>query len=53
MIKGCGLDIVQYNAEKLAHEFGEDLELVEEKNETHITPADKEQTFGYFHLIKK
>jgi len=51
--KCSGLDIVQYNAEKLMHELGEDFELVEEKNETHETPAAKQQMFNYFRLIRK
>lgn len=47
-----GLDIVQYDAEKLIAELGEDLELVEERNEVHITPAKKEQQFIYFRFIR-
>lgn len=47
-----GLDIVQYNAEKLSAVLGKGFELLEERNEVHITPADKEQTFVYFHFIK-
>ena len=48
-----GLDIVQYNAEKLIAELGADFKLVEEVNEIHITPASKEQKFGYFHFIRR
>ena len=48
-----GLDIVQYDAEKLQAELGEDFELLEEKSELHITPANKEQKFAYFHFIRK
>ena len=50
--KCSGLEIVQYDSEKLIAELGEDFELVEEKNEVHITPANKEQKFTYFHFIK-
>ncbi len=46
--KCSGLDIVQYDAAKLVAELGEDFELVEERSEVHITPADKKQTFVYF-----
>jgi len=48
-----GLDIVQYDAEKLLAELGEGFDLLEEKHEVHITPADKEQKFIYFHFIRK
>jgi ubiquinone/menaquinone biosynthesis C-methylase UbiE len=50
--KCSGLDIVQYDADKLIAELGEDFELVEERDETHITPANKEQKFMYFRFIK-
>jgi SAM-dependent methyltransferase len=48
-----GLDIVQYDAEKLMAELGEDFELIEESNELHMTPANREQQFTYFHCILK
>lgn len=48
-----GLDIVQYDAEKLQAELGEAFELVEEGSELHITPANKEQEFAYFRFVKK
>jgi SAM-dependent methyltransferase len=47
-----GLDIVQYDKEKLMAELGEGFELIEERNEVHITPANKEQQFMYFRLLK-
>ena len=50
--KCSGLDIVQYDADKLIAELGEDFELVEERDEMHITPANKEQKFMYFRFIK-
>lgn len=49
--KCSGLDIVQYDAEKIMTELGEDFKLINERNETHITPGDKEQTFMYFHFV--
>ncbi|MDA3869253.1 MAG: hypothetical protein PF589_04765 [Gammaproteobacteria bacterium] len=48
-----GLDIVQYDAEKLQAELGEAFELVEESSELHVTPANKEQKFSYFRFVKK
>jgi SAM-dependent methyltransferase len=50
--KCSGLDIVQYDSEKLIAELGGDFELLETRNEVHITPANKEQKFNYFHFIK-
>ena len=51
--KCSGLDIVQYDSKKLVAELGEDFELIEVKNEVHITPANKEQKFMYFRFIRK
>lgn len=48
-----GLDIVQYDAEKLQAELGDAFELVEESSELHITPANNEQKFSYFRFVKK
>ena len=48
-----GLDIVQYDAEKLQAELGDAFELVEEKNEIHVTPSKVEQKFAYFRFIRK
>ncbi len=51
--KCSGLEIVQYDASKLKAELGEEFELLEERNEIHITPANKEQKFMYFRFIRK
>ena len=50
--KCSGLEIVQYDSEKMMAELGEDFELVEERKEVHITPANKEQKFIFFHFLK-
>ena len=50
--KCSGLEIVQYDSEKMIAELGEDFELVEERNEVHITPANKEQKFIFFRFLK-
>ena len=50
-LKCSGLEIVQYDAEKLKAELGESFELVEEGHETHITPAGNKQKFAYFHFV--
>ena len=47
-----GLDIVQYNAEKLLVEFGRGYRLLEEQSEIHITPANKQQHFNYYRMQK-
>jgi SAM-dependent methyltransferase len=48
-----GLEIVQYDAEKLSERLGEQFRLVEERTELHITPAKREQRFSYFRFIKR
>jgi trans-aconitate methyltransferase len=47
-----GLDIVQYDAEKLAAELGDGFTLAEQLSETHVTPAKVPQQFAYFRFIK-
>ena len=51
--KCSGLEITQYDSSKLKAELGEEFELVEEINEIHITPANKEQKFMYFRFVRK
>lgn len=51
--KCSGLDIVQYDAEKLAAELGQTFQLVETAEENHLTPAKQEQKFAYFRFIKE
>ena len=48
-----GLDIVQYDSTKLSSELGNQLKLIEEIEEIHITPANKEQKFIYFRFTKE
>lgn len=51
--KCSGLDIVQYDAERIKAELGNSFGLIEEGHEVHITPAGKEQKFAYFHFTKQ
>ena len=51
--KCSGLDVVQYDAEKISATLGEAFRLVETINETHRTPAGAEQLFAYFWFIRK
>lgn len=46
--KCSGLDIVQYDAERLAAELGSGMECCEERLEFHLTPGGKEQKFGFY-----
>ncbi len=48
-----GLDIVQYDAEKLCSELGEKFALVESVSENHTTPANKVQRFNYFRFVRQ
>lgn len=47
--KQCSdLDIVQYDRFAIQHELGDEFILLNSQEETHITPAGKEQRFIYF-----
>jgi len=50
-VKCSGLDIVQYDAEKMTAELGAGFELVETGNEVHLTPAGNPQKFTYFRFV--
>jgi SAM-dependent methyltransferase len=47
-----GLEIVQYDAPKLGRELGEGFELREQVDESHLTPAGKEQRFSFFRFLR-
>ena len=46
--KCSGLDVVRYDAKSLSAQVGSEFELLEEIDETHMTPANVEQKFTYF-----
>ncbi len=48
-----GLDIVQYNAERLGQELGDRFKFLEEVDELHLTPAQKKQLFCYYRFVRK
>ena len=50
--KCSGLEIVQYNSEKMISELGNKFKLIQKRKEVHITPANKKQNFIFFHFIK-
>lgn len=43
-----GLDIVQYDKQRLMTELGDAFELIEQLDETHVTPDGARQLFSYF-----
>lgn len=47
-----GLSIVQYDAERISRLLAPEFALLEETSELHITPANKQQKFAYFRLIR-
>lgn len=51
--KCSGLPIVQYDADKLLAELGPGFELVEEREEAHVTPAGQTQDFAWFRLVRR
>ena len=46
--KCSGLDIVQYDADKMTAELGQGFKLVETGQDIHHTPAGNQQKFAYF-----
>ena len=50
-LKCSGLDIVQYDANKMTELLGPDFELAETGKEVHETPAGGRQSFAYFRFI--
>jgi SAM-dependent methyltransferase len=47
-----GLQIVQYDADKLLLELGPGFELREEALESHLTPSGGTQLFGWFRFLR-
>lgn len=50
--KCSGLDIVQYDADRIKTVLGASFDLVEAGHETHITPAGNRQKFAWFRFIR-
>lgn len=50
--KCSGLEIVRYNAQSLGRELGPGFVLEEEHAEVHLTPAGKQQRFGFYRFRK-
>ncbi len=47
-----GLEIVQYDAEKIGNELGHNFTLQEQCSENHITPSKQQQQFNYFRFSR-
>ena len=52
-LKCSGLDVARYDAPSLCAELGEGFQLLEQMNETHVTPWGTEQKFSYFRFVPK
>ena len=48
-----GLDVCRHSAESIAQELGPAFELLDERRETHLTPAGREQKFMYALLRRR
>lgn len=51
--KCSGLDIVQYDPARMSRELGPEFTLLEHREERHLTPAGREQLFGFFRFHRK
>ncbi len=51
--KCSGLPVRRYDAASISLELGEEYELLEQLDETHVTPWQSEQKFCYFHFKKR
>ncbi len=51
--KCSGLDIIQYDAEKLGAELGQEFELQEWQAEMHVTPNGGKQLFNFFRYTRR
>jgi len=51
--KCSGLDVVRYDPPSLARELGDAFELVETRDETHTTPANKPQHFTFCRFARR
>lgn len=50
--KCSGLDIVQYDADKLCAELGNGFRLLEQQDEIHRTPGGGQQEFSYYRFSR-
>jgi ubiquinone/menaquinone biosynthesis C-methylase UbiE len=48
-----GLEVARYDTTSICAELGSEFQLVEQASETHTTPWQTEQKFGYFRFARK
>jgi SAM-dependent methyltransferase len=51
-LKCSGLDVARYDAPRICAELGAGFRLVEQADETHVTPWDAQQKFSYFRFAR-
>lgn len=51
--KCSGLSVCRYDAPAISAELGAEFQLVEQMNETHVTPWQTEQRFSYFRFARR
>ena len=51
--KCSGLSVCRYDAPAISAELGAEFQLVEQVNETHVTPWSTEQRFSYFRFARR
>ena len=51
--KCSGLDVCRYDAPAMSAELGAEFQLLEQVNETHVTPWSMEQRFSYFRFARR
>lgn len=51
--KCSGLSVCRYDAPTISAELGAEFQLVEQVNETHVTPWSTEQRFSYFRFARR
>jgi len=51
-LKCSGLPVARYDASAISAELGDEFQLMEQVNETHVTPWNTEQKFSYFRFVR-
>ena len=51
--KCSGLSVCRYDAPAICAELGAEFQLVEQVNDTHVTPWNTEQRFSYFRFARR
>jgi SAM-dependent methyltransferase len=50
--KCSGLPVARYDADRMVAVLGTAFRLIEQVDETHVTPWQSEQRFSFFHLVR-